>query len=100
MSDRIERLARPTATRLRSSLVIPSLPQVLSELAHNALDAGAGKVECWVNLLPGEESVRVEDDGHGIDSGGLAVVGDRYSECILPCHDCTFSALRDLPSSP
>lgn len=76
----IERLCRPTATRLRSSLVIPSLPQVLSELAHNALDAGATRVECRVNLLPGEESIRVEDDGHGIRRDGLDIVGERYSE--------------------
>lgn len=77
---RIERLCRPTATRLRSSLVIPSLPQVLTELAHNALDAGATRVECWVNLVPGDESVRLEDDGYGIGLENLGIVGERYSE--------------------
>ncbi|BEI84001.1 hypothetical protein CcaverHIS002_0406050 [Cutaneotrichosporon cavernicola] len=76
---RIERLCRPTATRLRSSLVIPSLPQVLTELAHNALDAGATRIECWVNLVPGDESARLEDDGHGIGLEDLGIVGQRYS---------------------
>ncbi|BEJ14983.1 hypothetical protein CspHIS471_0407500 [Cutaneotrichosporon sp. HIS471] len=76
---RIERLCRPTATRLRSSLVIPSLPQVLTELAHNALDAGATRIECWVNLVPGDESVRLEDDGHGMGPDNLGIVGERYS---------------------
>ncbi|GMK53822.1 hypothetical protein CspeluHIS016_0104080 [Cutaneotrichosporon spelunceum] len=75
---RIERLCRPTATRLRSSLVIPSLPQVLTELAHNALDAGATSIECWVNLVPGDESVRLEDDGHGVGLEDLGTVGKRY----------------------
>lgn len=76
---RIERLCRPTATRLRSSLVIPSLPQVLTEFAHNALDAGATRIECWVTLVPGDEGVRLEDDGHGIGLDDLGIIGGRYS---------------------
>lgn len=86
-NGRIKRLCRPTATRLRSSLVIPSLPQVLAELAHNALDAGASSVECRVNLIAGEESVRVEDNGHGIRSGEMGIVGERYSE-VAPFLSC------------
>ncbi|KLT45528.1 hypothetical protein CC85DRAFT_325650 [Cutaneotrichosporon oleaginosum] len=75
---RIKRLSRPAATRLRSSLVIPSLPQILTELAHNALDAGATSIECWVRLVPGDESVRLEDDGHGITLENLGFIGEQY----------------------
>lgn len=75
---RIERLPRPEAARLRSSLVIPSLPTVLNELVQNALDAGGRRIDCWVNLVKGNESVRIEDDGSGISLQDLEVVGERH----------------------
>lgn len=79
--DRIERLPRPTALRLRSSVVVASIPQVLNELVQNALDADAARIECWLDLIRGNESIRVEDDGHGLDLEGLRSIGERNSRC-------------------
>ncbi|KAL1408393.1 DNA mismatch repair protein [Vanrija albida] len=74
----IHRLSAHTSTALRSSLVIPALAQILSELAQNSLDAGAKRIEVWVNVAPGNESLRVEDDGAGMGSEQLARLGERY----------------------
>lgn len=82
LMDRIERLPRPTALRLRSSVVVSSVPQILSELAQNAIDAGAARIECWIDLSRGNESVRVEDDGHGLDGGTMQSVGERNSTSL------------------
>lgn len=83
--DRIERLPRPTTLRLRSSVVVASIPQVLNELVQNALDAGAARIECWLDLNRGNESIRVEDDGHGLDLDALLAVGERNSMCRSLC---------------
>ncbi|WVQ80577.1 hypothetical protein IAT38_002682 [Cryptococcus sp. DSM 104549] len=71
-------LPRPTSTTLRSSLILPSLPQILSELLQNSLDAGATRIDCWVDLTKGGESLRVVDDGAGIGVEGLKKVGKRF----------------------
>lgn len=80
----INSLPRPVSTRIRSALVIPTLPQILNELVQNSLDAGCSRIECWVDLSPGNESIRVEDDGHGLNKEGMERVGERYG--MSPCH--------------
>jgi DNA mismatch repair protein MLH3 len=82
LSPFISPLARPTSARLRSSLVIPTFPQVLSELIQNSLDAGAERIDCFLDLTPGNQSLRVEDDGFGISREGLRAIGERYGECL------------------
>jgi len=81
----IERLPLPTRTRLRSTQILTSLPQIVSELLQNSLDAQATHIDvgvdfegwiCWVT-----------DNGHGIskdDLESLAQVGEngRYSEYV------------------
>lgn len=74
----ISPLPRPTSTRLRSATIIPSLPQILSELVQNSLDAKSKSITCWLNLASGNESIRVQDDGSGIDEAGLRRVGERF----------------------
>lgn len=74
----IRRLSRPEATRLRSSLVVPTLSRVLSELAQNALDADATRIDCWVNVTGGNTAVRVEDDGTGMDLVDLEELGGMH----------------------
>ena len=78
LSTPITPLSRPTSTTLRSTLVIPTFPQTLSELVQNALDAGSTRIDCWIDTIKGGESVRVEDDGCGISLEGLKRVGNRY----------------------
>lgn len=74
----IHRLPRPTAARLRGALVVPTLASVLSELAQNALDAGARRIECWVSSAA-TPTLRVEDDGAGIAPADLPFVGEPNS---------------------
>ncbi|KAK8858431.1 hypothetical protein IAR55_002658 [Kwoniella newhampshirensis] len=74
----ISPLSLPTSTTLRSSLILPTLPQILSELVQNSLDAGASRIDCCLDLTKHGESVRVEDDGCGINEEGLKKVGKRF----------------------
>lgn len=76
----IASLSRPVSNQIRSSVIIPTLPQALSELVQNSLDAGSSRIECWIDLSPGNECIRVQDDGHGIDEEGMKRVGERYGQ--------------------
>jgi len=76
-------LARPVKHRLRSGVIIPSIPQILNELVQNCLDAGATQIGCWINLEKGNETMRVEDNGHGLDEDGLSIVGQASGESKL-----------------
>ncbi|WVF69283.1 hypothetical protein IAT40_004059 [Kwoniella sp. CBS 6097] len=71
-------LPTPTSTKLRSTLVIPTFPQILSELVQNSLDSGCKKVEVTIDLRKGFESIRVVDDGCGVDPEGLKKIGKRF----------------------
>lgn len=82
-SPAITSLSNPVSDRLRSSVIIPTLPQALSELVQNSLDAGASRIECWIDLSPGNESIRIQDDGHGIDEEGMKRVGERHGQSLI-----------------
>ena len=71
-------LSRPTSTIIRSSVVIPTYASFLQELIHNSLDAGAKEIGVWVDTTPGDERIKVEDDGWGISEVDLKRVGERY----------------------
>jgi DNA mismatch repair ATPase MutL len=77
----IHSLQRPTATRLRSALIIPNLAHVLNELAQNSLDAGARRIDAWVSLARGAEGVRVEDDGSGVAPEDVPGLAEPHSKC-------------------
>ncbi|GAA5920751.1 hypothetical protein JCM1841_004163 [Sporobolomyces salmonicolor] len=76
-----------TASLLRSSIVIPSLPSILAELVHNALDARATQVHLTVDL--DTWSIKCDDNGSGISPQGLATLEHegRYSTSKLPGSD-------------
>ncbi|KAL1708554.1 hypothetical protein EV121DRAFT_287423 [Schizophyllum commune] len=81
MSRGLERLSEATQTRLRSTQILTSLPQLVSELVQNSLDAGAHHVDVGVNCE--EYGCWVRDDGCGMgrqDLDALAVGGggERY----------------------
>ncbi|KAG9218816.1 hypothetical protein CCMSSC00406_0001070 [Pleurotus cornucopiae] len=69
----IEQLSAETRARLRSTQILTSLPQVVSELLQNSLDAGARQIAIGVNC--DEWSCWVTDDGSGIGKDGLAALG-------------------------
>ncbi|KAI0331238.1 hypothetical protein GY45DRAFT_1322484 [Cubamyces sp. BRFM 1775] len=74
-------LPSATQSRLRSTQILTSLPQLVSELVQNAIDAGARNIE--VSIDAEEWECWVRDDGTGISKEGLAVLahgpgGGRY----------------------
>ncbi|KAH9899633.1 hypothetical protein C8Q73DRAFT_329317 [Cubamyces lactineus] len=74
-------LPSSTQSRLRSTQILTSLPQLVSELVQNAIDAGARNIE--VSIDAEEWECWVRDDGTGISKEGLAVLahgpgGGRY----------------------
>jgi DNA mismatch repair ATPase MutL len=77
-------LARPVHSRLRSAVIIPTFSQILNELIQNSLDAGATCIECWINLERGNEMIRVEDDGHGLDNDSLNYIGGAPGMSTIP----------------
>lgn len=74
----VHKLSTSTHSKLRSSALLPTLPHILSELLHNSLDAGAGKIEVWLDASKEGQSIRVEDDGCGISGSDLGQVGGRW----------------------
>ncbi|KAF9077020.1 hypothetical protein BDP27DRAFT_1389240 [Rhodocollybia butyracea] len=87
----IQRLSSSTSTKLRSTQILTSLPQVVSELFQNSLDAGAKHIEIGVNCS--EWSCWVRDDGVGISKGSINILGTEgryatskaYSPDTLDC---------------
>ncbi|KAF8265139.1 hypothetical protein EI94DRAFT_1590032 [Lactarius quietus] len=75
-SHALHTLAEPVRTRLRSSQILTSLPQVVSELVQNALDASASHIDVGVNCQ--EWECWVKDDGHGISKTGLELLSKSY----------------------
>jgi DNA mismatch repair protein MLH3 len=84
VSRKIAPLARPVHSRLRSAVIIPTFSQILNELIQNSLDAGATRIECWINLERGNEMIRVEDDGHGLVLDSLNHIGRASGTSTLP----------------
>lgn len=79
----IERLAPSTQAKLRSTQILTSLPQIVSELIQNSLDANPSQIH--VGLDCKEWTCWVQDDGFGIskedlESLGQGEDGGRYSK--------------------
>ncbi|RPA70554.1 hypothetical protein BJ508DRAFT_219171, partial [Ascobolus immersus RN42] len=62
-----------TISQLRSSVNITSLPNTLSEVLQNALDAAATTITISLNLP--RSSLTITDNGHGIPPSDLAIIG-------------------------
>lgn len=82
MSKPIRELTAVTRARLRSSQILTSLWQIISELVHNSLDAEASEVNIGIDCS--QWTCWVCDDGAGIpieDLRHMANVDDgvRYS---------------------
>lgn len=81
----IQRLPQSTQLSLRSSQILTSLAQVVSELVQNSLDANARHIE--VGLDCEDWGCWVRDNGHGISRDELSTLGvDRYRAwCTIMC---------------
>jgi DNA mismatch repair protein MLH3 len=73
----LEKLDAPTRVKLRSTQILISLSQIVSELLQNSLDAGASAVDIGVDCE--EWMCWVKDNGSGISKDGLSILG-RCSE--------------------
>jgi len=95
----VNRLPAETTARLRSTIILTSLPQIVSELVQNALDAGARHVNVGVD--PVEWTCWVQDDGHGISVENLQTIGmssdaGRYGRPLPLCFMTVDAGLRTL----
>lgn len=78
LSRPLARLSQPTRARLRSSQILTTLAQIVSELVQNSLDAGAKHVDVGIDAEEWECWVR--DDGCGVSRENLGKLEGRYSE--------------------
>ncbi|KIM68946.1 hypothetical protein SCLCIDRAFT_104473 [Scleroderma citrinum Foug A] len=74
MSDRapLNRLSAETRAKLRSTQILTSLPQVVSELLQNSIDSGASQIDIGVDCE--DWSCWVRDNGSGFSKDGLAQI--------------------------
>ncbi|KAM5535475.1 hypothetical protein V8D89_010812, partial [Ganoderma adspersum] len=68
----IKSLPSSTKSKLRSTQILTSLPQIVSELVQNSLDSGSRNIE--VSIDPGDWECWVRDDGSGVSRDGLALL--------------------------
>ncbi|KAG7447478.1 uncharacterized protein BT62DRAFT_776682 [Guyanagaster necrorhizus] len=73
----IEPLPDSTRSKIRSTQILTSLPQIVSELMQNSLDAGARHVDIGVDCEGWTCWVR--DDGPGMSKDALASIEGRYA---------------------
>ncbi|KAI0650516.1 hypothetical protein C8Q79DRAFT_390579 [Trametes meyenii] len=71
-SSSIVSLPASTQSKLRSTQILTSLPQLVSELVQNSLDAGARNIDITVD--PESWQCCVRDDGVGISRDGLSIL--------------------------
>ena len=75
-SETLQPLSEPVRTRLRSTHILTSLPQVVSQLVQNSLDASASHIDIGVDCQ--EWECWVKDDGNGFQRSGLDALSKSY----------------------
>jgi DNA mismatch repair ATPase MutL len=75
--QRVVRLPAGVASSVHATYVVPSLSAAAFELVLNSVDAGAS--QCAVAISWSTFTVRVEDDGCGISSSDMRLVGERHA---------------------
>ncbi len=78
----IERLPEETRSKLRSTQILTSLPQIVTELMQNALDANASHIDIGIDYK--EWMCWVRDNGEGINKDGLEKLGEGSRYCVSP----------------
>jgi signal transduction histidine kinase len=78
----IRPLPPPTASFIRSSTIISSLPQALLELIQNSLDARSRNITVHLDVENDGWGIRVEDDGEGMSPQTIEAIGrgERYGQ--------------------
>lgn len=78
MQGSIDKLDAATRAKIRSTQILTSLPQLVSELVQNSLDAGATLIDIGVNC--DEWLCWVRDNGCGISKEGLSMLSKDSGE--------------------
>lgn len=82
----IRQLTPSLINRIAAGEVIERPASVVKELAENAVDAGASRIDV-VSAGGGLSLIRVSDDGEGMDASDLALCVERYATSKLPGGD-------------
>ncbi|KAH7343537.1 hypothetical protein B0J17DRAFT_642776 [Rhizoctonia solani] len=77
-NEPITELEPQTKAKLRSTQILTSLPQLISELVQNSLDAGASHIEVGVD--PAEWECWVRDDGQGMSIEGMRMLAQGHEK--------------------
>lgn len=80
---RIRRLSPETVNRIAAGEVVERPASAVKELAENALDAGAKRIDVRIEA-GGLSLILIDDDGEGMDADMLAVAIERHATSKLP----------------
>lgn len=79
----IRRLSPETVNRIAAGEVVERPASAVKELAENALDAGARRIDVRIEA-GGLSLILIEDDGEGMDADMLAIAIERHATSKLP----------------